>query len=288
MSQNQKGAALLTVLWLTVILTFIAGALASTVRTEVAATTNLVDQERGYFLARGAMQAAALDLTTAPANPEEAGKQFARRELQYQFETGTARVELIPESAKFNLNTAAPLTLVRLFLNLGVPEAQARDLVRGIRERTNITKLPYQSLEELLEVPGMTLDLYYGGFRDGARRSALNEVLTVRTPGGAVNVNYAPHEVLASLAGMTPETARALEAARARRPFRAVEELQAAVPSLRLEEPIALGAAGVSGEILTLRAYGRARDAQLERVITAVVVLDTKEPSKMRILEWKE
>ena len=182
------------------------------------------------------------------------------------------------------------LLLARLFFNLGLPEAPARDLAVAVRASAD--KLPFHSLEELLAVPGMTPEIYYGGFRSGARRPGLDEVLTVRTRRAAVDVNYAPAEVLASLPGMDLPAATAVVAARARRPFRNIEELAGVAAVLRSPEALPFvtlgGTPGVAGLPLTLRAYGRAAGAGLERAVTALVELDPKEPAKMRVLEWKE
>jgi general secretion pathway protein K len=286
MNGKQRGAALLTVLWLTVILTFIAGALSSTVRTEVQATRNVVDRERGYFLARGAIQAAALQLSSPPSQ-EEAEKRFGQRELLFDFETGSARVKLIPENAKFNLNSLPAPMLMRLLLNLGLPEDQARGLAVSIRASGD--KAPFRTLEELLDVPGMTWEVYYGGFRDGARRPGLEEVLTLLSPGVAVDVNYAPREVLASIPGMNLVSAAAVENARAGRPFHDSEDFARAMPGLRSPEALAFVTVGGSPKSpLTMVAYGRARDAELEGVVSVLVEIDPMEPAKMRIRKWKE
>jgi len=282
---HQKGAALLAVLWLTVILTFIAGALASTVRTEVEATRNQVDRERGYFLARGAIQAAALELTSQPARPEETEKQFGRRELLFEFETGTARVELQPEVAKFNLNAMPGLILARLFYQLAVPETEALNLAVLIRARAD--KFPFQRLEELLDIPGMTLGLFYGGFRNGARRPALEDLVTLRRAGLGVDVNYAAIEVLASLPGMNEQIAATVDEVRRRRPFRSLEEAGAVAPALRSPDTMPFVTLGGPGP-MTLLAHGRARDTELARTIRATVEFDRQEITKMRILEWKE
>lgn len=284
MKRNQKGAALLAVLWLTVILTFIAGALSSNVRTEVEATRNQVDRERGYFLARGAIQAAVLELTTPPANPEDAEKQFGRRELLFEFETGSARVELQPESAKFNLNALPPVILARLFFQLGVPDAEARNLAIVIRARAD--KLAFRRLEELLAVPGMNPEIFYGGFRNGARQPALEDLLTLRRT-GAVDVNYAAIATLASLPGMDEQSAAAVDEVRRRRPFRNLDEAAAVAPALRSPDTLPFVSLGGPGP-MTLIAHGRARDTDLDRTVRATVEFDRQEISKMRILEWKE
>ena len=285
MSRDRKGAALLAVLWLTVILTFIAGALASTVRTEVEATRNQVDRERGYFLARGAIQAAALELTSQPASPEDTEKQFGRRELLFEFETGAARVELQPEVAKFNLNAMPALILARLFFQLGVPEAEARNLAVAIRARAD--KFAFQRLEELLDLPGMTPDLFYGGFRNGARRPALEDLVTLRRAGSAVDVNYAAIESLASLPGMDRQSAAMVDEARRRRPFRNLDEAGAVAPALRSPDIMPFVTLGGPGP-MTLLAHGRARDTGLDRTVRATVEFDRQEITKMRILEWRE
>jgi general secretion pathway protein K len=286
MRRKQSGAALLAVLWLTVILSFVGLALAGSVRTELEATRNLVDAERGYFLARGALEAAVLQLTSPPASAEQAEKRYGQRELSFEFETGTARVEILPEAARLNVNAAPPQVLRRLFQSLGLEDRQARDLAAAIDAAR--LELPFRNLEDLLMIPGMTQDLYYGSFLNGARRPALEDVLSARRSGITVDANFAHPVLLASLPGLDEQQAAAIETARKRQPFRNLDELVQAAPRARSEEALPYLSVSGGGGMVTLLAHGRGRGAELERTVHLTFEPSPNFPLKYRVLEWKE
>ncbi len=191
---GDRGTALLAVLWLSVVLTFIALALSATVRTEVEAARNLVEEEQGYFLARGALEAALRTLTSPPPPPDIPARRGefrpGQREMAFEFETGTATVEVETETGKLDLNNTPPEILGRLFTNLGVSQTEAAEMALAVDHwrRPPVSTVPdaldlyygalphpyaaghqkFETLEELLLVRGMTADLFYGGFVRGS------------------------------------------------------------------------------------------------------------------------
>jgi general secretion pathway protein K len=171
--RNSRGSALLAVLWLSAVLAAIGFSLASTVRGEAERASTGVDSTRAYYLAAGAVQRAILY--------EQWGRNPAGI---YQFPTGEATVELIPEAAKFNINTASPQDLFRLLENLGVEEERAQKIAMAIADWRSPSQgqgpfdqhylsispsfrarhASFEEIEELLLVEGMTPDIYYGSF----------------------------------------------------------------------------------------------------------------------------
>ena len=93
LNMSKKGSALLAVLWMTVILSFIGITLASTVRSEVASTQTLVQGEQGYFLARAGIEASLLKMA-APLPDDFSGA------FDFQFETGAAALREGAEAAE--------------------------------------------------------------------------------------------------------------------------------------------------------------------------------------------
>src|SRR4051794_37568744 len=101
-----KGSALLAVLWLSLALSAIAFSVASTVHGETERVSTAIDGIRSYYLATGAIDRAILYI--------EWGKERRADDLPYyhagkpvlrmSFPTGEAEVEVIPETAKYNLN----------------------------------------------------------------------------------------------------------------------------------------------------------------------------------------
>src|SRR5581483_4170610 len=120
-SFRRRGSALLAVLWLSAVLAAIAFSLASTVRGEAERASTGVDSTRAYYLATGAIQRSILYVLWG-RNP--AGV--------FEFPSGEAYVELIPEAAKFNINGIPPQDLFRLLENLGVEPERAQMITGAV------------------------------------------------------------------------------------------------------------------------------------------------------------
>jgi hypothetical protein len=107
MRTSRRGAALLSVLWLTAVLVAIAFSVSTTVRGEVDRATTLSDGIRCQFLARAAVDRFFLDY-------QRLGKRiFADGPVyRYSFPEGEAVVELVPEASKLSVNSL-PLRICR-------------------------------------------------------------------------------------------------------------------------------------------------------------------------------
>src|SRR3984893_8038900 len=126
-SQEQRGSALLAVLWLSLALSAIAFSLATTVRGETERTSTAIDGIRSYYLATGAIERAILYMQWgaryySPATPV----------LRMPFPSGDVEVEVIPETAKYNLNRATPNDLTRLLSALGASPDRAQEIAAAI------------------------------------------------------------------------------------------------------------------------------------------------------------
>lgn len=265
--RKQTGVALLAVLWLTVALSAMALATSYLVRTEVEAAGNRIEAAQGYFLARGAVEAAVDSMARSTFLPPAASggtgprPEFVagQRWLRYDFPGGRCVVEVVPENAKLNVNFASPEQLAALFRALGVSPAESAELGRAIEDWRSprlseqgsvfdayyaglprpyrARHAPLEQLEELLPVKGMSRELFFGGMeetREGEwlRRPPLADLLTVAVTGGAINPNYAPQEVLVSLPGWDAANAAEVLAVRERTPFESPGEVAAVAPSI--------------------------------------------------------
>src|SRR5438270_6456830 len=110
---HQRGSALLAVLWLSLALSAIAFSLATTVRGETERTATAVDGVRSYYLATGAIERAILYMQWGrqyPSSAENPTPYYSPETplLRLSFPTGEVEVEVIPETAKFNINRTAP------------------------------------------------------------------------------------------------------------------------------------------------------------------------------------
>lgn len=251
----QRGTALLAVLWLSAALAAIAFTVASTVRGETERTSTEIEGLRAGYLASGALDRALLYIQWGPAyrNPDGTAKYFQNPTpvLRFNFPTGAAMVEVIPETAKLNVNAAPPLELRNLMLALGVDPVQANTIVAAIVDwRTPspgesftqfdqhyLTLTPsfrarhasFQEIEELLLVQGVTPDLFYGSYtRDeqGAmvRHAALRDCLSVYGTKGQIDANTAEPAVMLAI-GISPDAVAALVARRATLPLRDPQQL---------------------------------------------------------------
>lgn len=275
---NRQGSALLTVLWMTVILSFVGMSLASTVRSEVESTRISAESEQGYFLARAGLDAALLRMMAPPNDPVQAEREMYFREYNFAFDTGSALVQYRPASALYNVNLASVPMLAALFVELGRRPDAAATLAREIgKYRKPPAPLPprfINSIEDLLAVPGMTRELFYGGFSGGKRHPPLYEVLGVYATGEEVNVNYAHFELLSVLPGMDEARAAQLLA------MRPIFKLD---PGPRNRSLTVADAAS-----FTLIAHGRGRGSDVERVVRAVYVKDQKHALGVRLVEWHD
>jgi general secretion pathway protein K len=233
--QNTRGSALLTVLWIAAALSAIAFSLATTVRGETERVSTDLDGLRAYYLAAGAVERATVELFWARANLGAPRIQPGPGWADYTFPTGTAHVELISETAKFDVNDVREDRLAAVLQAMAVEPGQAQSIIRGIVARrsgsaslTPFSSGPsfsapassFQEIEELLSVPGVTPEIFYGTYvpaQEGSeseqrrlvRRSGLIDCLSVYGSKGAVEANTADPAVLAAI-GIPPDGIRTL------------------------------------------------------------------------------
>jgi general secretion pathway protein K len=240
--RSQRGSALLAVLWLSAALSAIAFALSFTVRGEIDRTTTSMDDLRSYYLASAGVEKATVELLwtatqAAGLIPKDSTS------IDYSFPSGVAHVEIIPETAKLDVNRISPEQLVVLLTALGVDPGRAPEIAAAIVDwrsggggssfdsyylsLTPSFQAPhtsFQEIEELLAVKGVTPDLFYGtwapsgngdaGQNPLVRHTGLNDCLTVYGSRGGVDVNTAEPAVLVA-AGVSPDVIAAVMANRA-------------------------------------------------------------------------
>lgn len=315
---SRHGGALLAVLWLSVAMTAIAFALSRGVRSEVDRASLNVDSTRAYFLAQGAIEAT-MRRIARPVDPENPERNFevGLRFLRFQFPTGVVEVEISGESGKLDVNSAQADALALVFDAAGIDPARAVGLAAGIvdyRERLRQGLISYgltmdelqaqagssvddssfrsrvasiQELEELLTVPGMTPELFYGGYRETAdgelvRVSGLRELLTVRGS-GFVDVRYAPPPLLLA-GGLTESAVEQIEGIRRVRPLSADDGRALGLENLN--SPVRLGLGG-GAAAYTLRATATLEGGRAKRSVAALVEqAQVAGPDPIRVVRW--
>lgn len=299
-----RGSALLAVMWLSVALSAIAFSVATNVRTETARASTTTDGVRAYYVAAGAIDRAILwifwGLYNNYSKPD--GSPLYYRPpmplLAFNFPNGFANVEVIPETSKLNVNLASPEDLDRLLQAHGVDAFRSQQLAAGIvawrsfsdsaggpaqfgpsRGPGQTFQAPHaslQELEEILLIPGMTPELFYGHYDHDLSgglipRSGLRDSLTVWGSASGLDVNTVPPAVLQSLP-MPIQAVEALVLQRARAPFSKIEDVAKIV-----QDPAILAKLRIGGNsIWTLRATAHVRTpsgkiSDLRRSVSAVV-----------------
>jgi general secretion pathway protein K len=210
--RGRRGIALVSVLWVLVLLSLIAASFSRTTRTEVEFARNLVDNAKAEALADAAVYRAIIGVS----EPLESDKWVADgTPYLVKFPGGEVTVTIQDEVGKIDLNETQDSLLQGLFTLAGVEPIVSWGLVDSIvdfRDTDDHTEAkgaedkeykaaglphdakdaPFESVEELRQVMGMTYDLY----------EKVAPLLTVHSRRPGFNPNFAPREVLLALPGV--------------------------------------------------------------------------------------
>lgn len=284
-NDKQRGAALLAVLWLCAVLSAIAFSVATTVRGETERASTLTEGVRSYYLATGGIERALAYMEWGPNHryPDNTPRYYetGMARMNFQFPTGGATVEIIPESSKFDINAIGPVELARLLMSLGAEPPRAELITMAILDwrgppRPGGTVFDQQYLaanpsfrgrhasleetEELLLVKGMTPELYHGSYvRDASGRlhprAGLKDCVSVFGSGGPFDINSVQPAVMQTI-GIPPEMIAMIQQRRYARPFRTSAEI---APLAQFGGP-GFGRLAIGGNtIFTLRSTARVR-----------------------------
>ena len=237
---NQRGVALLVVLWIFIFLLVVAFDFSASVREEATAAHRYSDETQGYYIALAGFERGVyefLQQSTTGRDTLATQKKADIFDGDWREETlggGTFRVRWVDEAGKININRADEDTLRRIFTNLGIEEPSKAILVDSIMDWRDPDDLhrasgaendyyrsltppytakngPFDTVEDLLWVRGMTAELFYGygdarGNRgENAQRVGLREIFTVDSPIDRVNLRTASADVIHALTGIPLE-----------------------------------------------------------------------------------
>jgi len=231
--KQEKGIALLMVLWILTILTVMVFSFSYMARTEAYAALSFRLTIEKKFLAEAGMQRGIAELFYLNTNKnkptvreEDEVWRMDGRPHKILTENGYYTVGITNEAGKVDINTAPELLLKALLINLGVDPAHADIVVDSVmdwKDPDNLHRLhgaeddyymslpnPYkakntnfETLEELLLVKGMTTEILYGD----TEKKGIIDLLTINSKMTTININAAPKEVLLAIPGITPELA---------------------------------------------------------------------------------
>ncbi len=228
------GVALILVVWVMVVLIAIVGEFARSMRTEINITGNFKEEEEAYQLALAGIEQAKLEILSAKGTDvmylsEEGLLVFGEdaEEPDRKGELGKGSFEFIitDEDGKLNINTAPPDRLKYVFHNSGVDITEVDTIVDSIidwRDKNGLHMLngaeedyynsldrpysckdgPFDLVDELLLVRGMTREILYGskGNDDEKEYDGVAQYMTVYGL-GRININTASPVVLEASLG---------------------------------------------------------------------------------------
>ena len=215
MKRRQNGVALVLVLWVITLLSVIAGNFAFSMRGEAKIARNLVSTSQARALADAGVQKAWLELSKPPTDLQR----WQANGVAHEFSMGDAvlKVSIRDETGKIDLNTASDALLQGLFKSVGLSEDASVALVDTVVDWRDADKLrrlhgaeeddyrsagksyvptnsPFETVDELQRVLGMSADLY----------RKLAPALTVYSKQAGVNTAVAPRAVLLAIPGVNP------------------------------------------------------------------------------------
>ena len=231
---RSKGSALLAVLWMSAALAAIAFALSTTVRSETSraeAPPTVCAPTTSPAAPSSAASSGCCGVgPDTPANPDGTPRFWAPNSprMTMHYASGDAVVELIPETAKLNINTASSDELFRVIATVSGDPARARAIAAAIIDwrspggdatpldsfylSAGPTFRPrhasFEEIEELLLVRGMTPELFYGNFATDAEgrlfaRGGLRDCLSVWGSHGPYDINTASPALMEAI-GVAP------------------------------------------------------------------------------------
>jgi general secretion pathway protein K len=177
--KSEQGIALIVVLWILALLSIVAVTLTLEARTDTRIARNTVEKAIAMAAADAGVQHAILRLKQTIRNPGFDGGGSA---YVWRFGGCTVHIFIRDEASKIDLNKAPEPLLTALFMSTGVDPGRAQSLADAIadfRDADNFRKpggaeaadyrsagltapknAPFESVEELEQVLGMTASIY--------------------------------------------------------------------------------------------------------------------------------
>jgi len=222
---DQRGIALLTVLWVLILLGLIAASFLREARLGTNLARNAAENAKAEALAEAGVRRAMLGLLDP-----DAATRWRADGTAYQFAlgNGTVTVQIQDEAGKVDLNRARAPLLLGLFEAVGVDPDTAHRLVDAIidfrdsdhnRQPAGAEDSDYQAAgldgeakdapfddrDELMQVLGMSREIF----------KAIEPYVTVHSRRGRINPMTAPELLLSVIPNLTPEQLERIRADRA-------------------------------------------------------------------------
>ena len=181
--RSEQGIALIAVIWALALLSIIAANLSVEANTSTRVARNLDESAVAQAAADAGIQRAILDLGTSTTTAGAGGFRSDGTVYAWRFSNSTVLISIKDEASKIDLNKAPEALFTALFESIGVDPDQAESLADAIadfRDADNLKHLhgaeepeyrdaglawgpknaPFQTIEELQQVLGMTAEIY--------------------------------------------------------------------------------------------------------------------------------
>ena len=290
LAAGQKGVALVLVLWILLLVTISTGAYTLTARMDQLEAHTVLSGTQARMAAEAGINLAVLSMR----DPDELNRIIPDGRSYYMnFEGTEVEVQVTDERGKLNINGASDETFIYLLTANGVDGSDAELLAAAIAdwkdnddiERANGAEAPaYESaglavgpanrpfvmVEELLQVIGMSWDLY----------TRMSRGLTVYSEGSEPDAAYAPVEALMALPDMSVEDARN---------FVAERHSQESLTGLDLELPNGeVAMARGRGLTYSILAKATLPNGIWDQVEATIRLGGSSDGRPYRVLRWKE
>lgn len=311
-SHQQSGVVLIAVLGGILLLAMIAFALSSSVHVSSEELQDRKDHLQSYYLARGAVFTSSW-LLSQMSTKKDSVLQPGQQSVDWTFTNGKAHVDFFDEGGKIDLNQVHEPLLEQLLMALGYTLETARPLATSIvdwRDPSSLARWEraqasgnlleygsltaaqarYKAVEELLNIPGMKSDTFYGHYvrrsnGKAVRIPGLVDCLTVDSNSPNIDINYAARPVLVAVTG-DPAAADFIVEARAQKPFNSMDEVTSQFPASLSNGAVSTLATKGTG-VFTLIASGQSKAGILTR-IRAVVKISGLQNEPFEVVRWKD
>lgn len=311
--ERQAGMALLVVLWTVALMVLLVITFSNSVQVEVRTATYRKEAAQAYSLACGGVEAAILEIAYPPIGDQKPSPIWAWRKGQRDgvvpFKGGRAELQIVNEAGKLDLNNVPQDQLVRLFEARGLNPAAAQGLAKAIvdwrsppendvqdaeasKGNDRPRHAPYESLEEVLRVPGMSRGIFFGAAEvdeQGKVRTGfgVGRALTARSRLATLNVNYASEIALRSVPGINADLAQAIVRERRREPFKTVAEISDRIGESLPDEALPFL---TTAEVNTygIVSTGEVEGSPVRRTVEAVVQVVPEGAFRYRIVAWSD
>jgi general secretion pathway protein K len=155
--RDQKGVALLLVLWVLAVLSLLLGGLAGWVQLESRQALWLRQHTQALLAAEAGLNLSVQGLLDATQRKRWIAD---GRFTSLRLDDTQLTVSIRSERGKLDLNSAPSTDLARLFVACGADRRQAGALAEALVKQRNDGQSPLRVLEEVRSLPGMTRALY--------------------------------------------------------------------------------------------------------------------------------